>query len=278
MVAGQSNKLVAIIQARMQSTRLPRKVLMPMPFTSNISILEQIVNQLKKSKFNPAVVVATSVNKADDEIVRLCEKNNILVHRGDEDNVLNRFLAILQYSNYSTTIRVTGDNPIIDIDCLDIVIKNHIKSKADYSFTSDLPIGMNFEVFDVKAFLKMSAAPLSREDKEHVTLKFKSDPSFIKNSIKIDSMVHKKIRVTVDYPSDYLVLSYIFYLSKKHKIDPGIKLIHFVLSNYPWVFQVNENNSQKKQFSTIDEEIAYSIDLLSGLDLKESAKYLTTYA
>ncbi len=278
MEAGQSNKVIAIIQARMQSTRLPGKVLMPMPFSGETSILGQIVNQLQKSSFNPTVIVATSVNKSDDEIADFCEVNKIMLYRGDEDDVHSRFYEILQNSDYNTAIRVTGDNPIIDIECLDFALQNHTENKTDYSFTSDLPRGMNFEVFDVKAFMKMSAMRLTAEDKEHVTLKFKSEASFSKNAIRIDVGIKQKLRLTVDYPSDYLMISTLFELSERHKIEPSLKLIQFVLNNYSWVFQVNENNIQKKQFTSFAEEIAYSIELLDKMDLKNSSKHLSKYA
>jgi spore coat polysaccharide biosynthesis protein SpsF len=278
MEVGQSNKIVAIIQARMQSTRLPGKVLMPMPFTSDTSILGQILNQLKKSKFNPIVIVATSISKADDEIVNFCAANSILVYRGDEDNVHSRFFEILQNSEYKTAIRVTGDNPIIDFESLDFILHNHIEFKSDYSYTSDLPVGMNFEVFDVNAFIRMSALDLSNDDKEHVTLKFKSDDSFSKKILYINSGIQHKIRVTIDYPSDYLMLSFLFDIAKQNHIEPGIKLIEFVLKEYPWVFQVNESNFQKNQFTKESDEILYSVDLLDSLGLKKSAQYLSNYA
>jgi spore coat polysaccharide biosynthesis protein SpsF len=96
-------------------------------------------------------------------------------------------------------------------------------------------------------------------------------------SSDLDVGIKQKLRLTVDYPSDYLMLSTLFELSKRHNIEPSLKLIQLVLNNYPWVFQVNQNNLQKKQFNTLDEEIAYSIELLNNMDFKNSAKYLSQY-
>jgi spore coat polysaccharide biosynthesis protein SpsF len=137
---------------------------------------------------------------------------------------------------------------------------------------------MNFEVFDVNAFIRMSALDLSNDDKEHVTLKFKSDDSFSKKILYINSGIQHKIRVTIDYPSDYLMLSFLFDIAKQNHIEPGIKLIEFVLKEYPWVFQVNESNFQKNQFTKESDEILYSVDLLDSLGLKKSAQYLSNYA
>lgn len=277
MEAGQSNRVVAIIQARMQSTRLPGKVLMPMPLFGERSILGQIVAQLEKSKYNPVIVVATSSNAADDAIVEYCIKNKVLFHRGNEKNVHSRFLEILQNSDFNTAIRITADNPILDIDSLDIVLENHQHNNTDYSFTTDLPMGMNFEVFDVKAFLKMSKIELSSGDMEHVTLRFKNDLSFTKNNIKINTGIQEKIRLTIDYPTDYLLLSTLFEISIRQGIEPGLKLVSYALNKHSWLFTVNQQNLQKKQFNNLDEEIQYSIDVLKTLDLINSAKYLASH-
>ena len=275
MAVGRSNKIVAIVQARMQSTRLPGKVLMSMPFGSKFSVLLQIVNQIKKLAFNLDIVIATTKLSADDQIEFFCKENLIQFYRGDEDDVHSRFIQILKNSNYNTAIRLTGDNPIIDLECLNSLLITHMQSNSDYSCTSGLPTGMNFEVFSVSAFLRTGVSRLSDEEKEHVTLIFKSDPSFTRNEIKIFSgLENRNLRTTIDHPSDYLMISTIFELSKKHSIEPSLELIKFILNKYPWLFEVNESNTQKMQFRTTEEEIVYAAQLLKSLDLKASAKKL----
>jgi spore coat polysaccharide biosynthesis protein SpsF len=277
MEAGQSNRVVAIIQARMQSTRLPGKVLLPMPFFGERSILGQILAQLGKSKYNPTIVVATSTHEADYTIAEYCIKNKVLFYRGNEKNVHSRFLEILQNSDFQTAIRITADNPILDIDSLDIVLENHNQSNSDYSYTTDLPLGMNFEVFNVKAFLKMNSKELSSEDKEHVTLKFRNDSSFTKNQVIINTGIQDRIWLTIDYPSDYLLLSMLFEISQRQGIEPGLKLVSYALKNHSWLFTMNQQNLQRRQFNNLNEEIQYSIDVLKALDLINSAKYLASH-
>jgi spore coat polysaccharide biosynthesis protein SpsF len=275
MVVGQSNKVVAIVQARMQSTRLPGKVLMPMPFGSEFNLLLQIINQIKKLATKLDIVIATTEQSADDQIVFFCKEHSIPFYRGDQEDVHSRFIQILKNSNYNTAIRLTGDNVIIDLEYLNLVLMSHMQSNADYSFTSGLPVGMNFEVFNVSAFLRRGVNQLSDEEKEHVTLIFKTDPSFISNEIKIFSgLENRNLRTTIDHPSDYLMISTVFELSKKHSIEPGLKLIKFILNTYPWLFNVNESNIQRTQFRSSTEEIAYAASLLKSLDLKASAHRL----
>lgn len=266
MEVGQLNNAVAIIQARMQSTRLPGKVLMPMPFGGSDYILGQIVNQLHNSKYIKNIIVASSTNKADDAIEDFCKKKSIQIFRGDETDVHSRFLEILQNIDTETVIRVTGDNPIIDTEALNNCIQKHHQALSDYTCTSGLPIGMNFEIFSKTSFLKLSSKNLTKDEKEHVTLGYKNDKSFNINHIKYNYSPNQEIRVTVDYASDYLVVSTLFQLSKLRDIEPGLKLIDYVLANYPWVFEANQSNFQKKQYATLEEERLAAKEILESLD------------
>lgn len=245
MVGGQPNKIVAIIQARMRSTRLPGKVLMPIPITSSVPIIGRIINQLKESKNNMDVFVATSSLKADDKLAEFALKYGVELYRGDELDVHSRFDDILRNSGYSVAIRLTGDNPILDVDCLDKVILNHMNNGADYSYTKDLPLGMNFEIFNVEAFLKMRDLKLTENEKEHVTLKFKSSESFSVQCIETSTDTQHFVRATIDYPSDYLVVSTLFQISADLGVKIGLDVINYSLSNFPWIFEINEHNYQK---------------------------------
>src|SRR5690348_12034348 len=117
-------KVTAVIQARMQSTRLPGKVLLPLPQPNGKIILEHIVNQVKKSNEVNTIVIAIPEGEADKI---LWEKANNIedvtgVVRGSEENVLQRFLDVadLYPSNY--IVRLTGDNPLIDASVIDEAI------------------------------------------------------------------------------------------------------------------------------------------------------------
>ncbi|MHA8095471.1 cytidylyltransferase domain-containing protein [Aquirufa lenticrescens] len=246
MVDGQLNKVVVIVQARMQSTRLPGKVLMPMPIFGEKTILDQIVDQLRRSKYKLDIVLATSVLDIDDQIAEFCSKNGIQFFRGDEENVHSRFYEILKISKKDVGIRITGDNPFIDIDHIDFALDHYFNETIyDYSYTSGLPLGMNFEIFSISSFMKLSDMKLTSFEQEHVTLKYKADESFNISEIIFDVNIDKVVRVTVDYPSDYLVVSTLFQLSEKNKIKPRLDVIMYALKNYSWLFELNQNNLQR---------------------------------
>lgn len=266
MVDGLLNKKIAfIIQARMKSTRLPGKILMPLPLGSNHPLLLWIVNALKCSKYhNNNIYIATSINKENDLLVEFCNQHNIHIFRGDEEDVLSRFTSIIKENNCDTVIRLTADNPIIDIEILDNTIGFHILNNHDYTKTEGLPIGMNFEIICSLTLLKTEGYKITEQDKEHVTLFIKNSNKYkIGNYVACNNPLLKNLRLTVDYPSDFSLISTIltqilFDSNKKN----GIQLIEETFKKYPWLFNSNSNNLQKRQFENEQDEINFVVDFL----------------
>ncbi len=210
MEVGQlSNIRIAfIIQARMQSTRLPGKILMPMPIGTQFTLLGQIINSLKLSKANASIFIATSLNNENDILENVAKVNEVTCYRGSENDVLSRFISILEINTFDVVVRLTADNPIIDIEILDKTIEFHCISNKDYTNTVGLPLGMNFEVIKADALLSLKNKILSQEDREHVTLYLKNSKEYSCQTSFIDLNEDcKNARVTIDYPSDYLVVS-----------------------------------------------------------------------
>lgn len=271
MVDGLLNKKVAfIIQARMQSTRLPGKILMPLPFGSNKPLLEWIVEALKSSRFTNQIIVATSTDQSNDVLASFCEANKIAIFRGEEDDVLSRFIAIVKNDTFDYVVRLTADNPIVDGTILDDLLAFHDSSGNDYTATEGLPMGMNFEVITSKALLDLEKQPLTIADREHVTLFLKSSRKYKVGSYKPQVNPElKKLRLTVDYPSDYLVVSAVTTVKTKFDNLHGLKLILFCDENYPWIFESNQNNFQKAQYNTVEEELKEALPILEKYEFSK---------
>jgi spore coat polysaccharide biosynthesis protein SpsF len=281
MVGGQPGNLNigAIIQARMQSSRLPGKILMPLPFDSNKPLLLWPIQELKKSNLINKIILATSDQPENNILNEFADQAGIYFFAGSENNVLSRFTDACVLHGLDVGIRITGDNPIIDIDLMDEIIALHIRDNNDYTNSLNLPIGMNIEVFNPKALLSISQKQdLTSEEKEHVTLCFKRIDSFkvFSHSFSGDILLNK-IRITVDYPMDYAVLNLVAQIAVGTGLS-GMKLIHYINTSYPWVWNINESIFQKKQFRSLEEELPYAIDLLKNSDLKFSQSILTKMA
>lgn len=257
----------------MKSTRLPGKILMPIPLGGGKPILKWITDGLKTSKHYQNIVIASSTDDSNDVLINFCQQENILLSRGSENDVLSRFIDIILINNYDIVVRLTGDNPLLDINKLDSAIENHIYAKADYTFTSGLPLGMNFEIVNGNALLSLRNENLSDSDKEHVTLFIKNNSFFKKNQV-IFSDFTSQIRVTVDYPTDFLVVSsYLEFILHNCKNVSSETLEEFTAS-FPWILEVNSQNFQKKEMLTLKEEIIEAIPILKKLELKKLVNYL----
>lgn len=279
MVDGQLDniKVCFIIQARMNSSRLPGKVLMPIPLSNGKPIIQWIVDELKKSKLSFKIIVASSTNSENDALENYCMSNSINVFRGDENNVLSRFIEITKRENPDVVVRLTGDNPIIDISFLENVITQHVINQNDYTLTEWLPIGMNMEVVSPLALISLENIETTNSEKEHVTLYFKNNEHFRKQVIKlVEDDCYSKLRLTIDYLTDYLVVSQLLAISQATELI-GFDLVLNVFEKYSWLFQGNKDNIQKKTPADLVEEFEMAVLALEENQLLNVALFIKNY-
>lgn len=267
------NKIGFVIQARMQSERLPGKVLLPMPIGSDVTMLECIIRQLKESSHEATIVVATAEGITNDPIAQWCDSNNVSYFRGDEKDVLSRYMAITREHDFETVVRLTADNPLIDLSVLDQVIDSHIKSDADYTCSSGMPLGMNIEVVHGPSLLDIENSELNDADREHVTHHFRNTPGFSVHVVHIARANElASIRTTVDYPDDYVFMSAV--LSNKAENDSGLNALGRFAQKFPFLVDVNRKNLQKKQFDDPIVELQEAAILLEQADMHRAAQAL----
>lgn len=197
--------VVAVIQARMGSSRLKGKTLMSM---AKYTLLETVINSVKRNTFIDDVIVATSINPEDDEIQNHCEKNCIKYVRGDSENVLSRFITLAKmYNPNDTFVRITADNPLNNRKASKLLYDKHNAEKNDYTYVDGLS-HIVYEFVRVSALLKLSECfDLTNEDKEHVTIYFRKNKYKFKTALlgaeelglkpKLDKLL------TVDSIDDY---------------------------------------------------------------------------
>jgi spore coat polysaccharide biosynthesis protein SpsF len=121
--------VVAIIQARMSSKRLPGKVLMNL---SKKPVLEHIIDRIKVCKTIDNIVVATSNHASDDKIEKFCNQKHVPIYRGSLDDVLDRFYQAANIYNADAILRITGDCPVIDPEIIDTIVTSFKRDKVDY--------------------------------------------------------------------------------------------------------------------------------------------------
>jgi len=212
---------VAIIQARMTSTRLPGKVLQQI---NQRPMLSYMVERVKRAKLIDDVVIATSTGISDNSIEEFCHTHNCLCFRGNLDDVLDRYFQAAVQVGCKTVVRLTSDCPVIDPEIIDSVVLTFNSGGYDYCANtappegSTFPDGMDVEVFSFAALEKAWKEATKPSDREHVTFYFWHNPDKFK-TYRYDLPENlSSYRLTVDYPADFEVIKSI--LSSLYPVNP----------------------------------------------------------
>jgi spore coat polysaccharide biosynthesis protein SpsF len=235
--------ILAIIQARMGSTRLPGKVLMEV---DDRPLLAYQLDRILKSKKLDRVVVATSTLEKDGAIESFCKSYGVDCYRGSEDDVMSRYYECCKQYNPDTVVRMTADCPLIDPEIIDAVVQKFEDDKVDYCGntvppkTSKFPDGSDIEVFRMNALKKANTEITDKHLREHVTFQFWQDKNYTSSQY-----THNKdwsnYRITVDYPDDFEVVKYVFNELKTNNIFGSLdEIINIIDSNQ----EIKEKNSQ----------------------------------
>jgi glutamate-1-semialdehyde 2,1-aminomutase len=231
--------IVAIVQARMGSTRLPGKVMMKINNTPMIGLLFE---RLSKSKKITKIVLATSINVNNNPLERYVNSLNYTVYRGDESNVLDRYYQAAKQENADVVVRITGDCPLIDGGLIDEVITGFINSDADYASNREPPTypdGLDVEVISIKALEEAHKKAKERFQREHVTPYIINSNTYKKFYLKNSKDLSAE-RWTVDEPEDFIIVKYIFNYFHP-KINFSWRKIIELKENNPKLFTANEH-------------------------------------
>ena len=232
--------ILAIVQARMGSSRLPGKVLKTV--VENISLIDLLLARLSKSKYINKIIVATSKESIDKKLIKHVNKLGYESFAGDEHDVLDRFINAAEIFKGKTIVRITGDCPLVSFDLVDKVISEFLVKDVDYASNINpptFPDGLDIEVFSVNALKKASINATNPFDREHVT-------PYIKRHAKNRSVniMNKndlsKLRWTVDEESDLSVIRNIF-----NYFNPNIffswKDVYSLYNKAPELFHENSS-------------------------------------
>lgn len=190
-----------VLQARMGSTRLPGKVLMPLGSTT---LLGWIVQRLCNLPWR--LVIATSNQIQDDAVAHQCEQMSVNCFRGSEQDVLDRYYQCALAYGFAHVIRLTGDNPFPDTDELQRLVALHLSSDADYTHSfGELPVGMGAEIFKFETLENSWREGHAAHHREHVNEFVIEQPSRFR-IVKLAAPASKQapdLRMTIDSREDY---------------------------------------------------------------------------
>ena len=197
--------VIAIVQARMGSTRLPGKVLKRI---NNKFVLDYVIERLKFSDKINDVILATTTDKKDDVLERYAIKREVRYFRGSEKDVLSRYYHAAKKYRGEIIVRITSDCPLIDPKIIDNIIIKHIDNKADYTsnvIKRTYPRGLDTEVFNFDVLEETYKNANEKYQQEHVTSYMTEHPEKFKlqNVEAKGKLKRPDIRITVDTKEDF---------------------------------------------------------------------------
>lgn len=233
------SNIVAIIQARMGSSRFPKKTL---ELLAGQPMLGFLVDRLKKSRYLNNIVLATTINESDDVLCQWAGSSKLPFFRGSESDVLDRYFACAKLFKADIIVRITADDPLKDPHVIDYAIKTFLNQNVDYvsnTLEPTFPEGIDVEVFSFDALKIASNEAKIFSEREHVTpYIWKNIEKFSVSNFKAESN-NSDIRLTVDYPSDLMMLNKINDLKSNLKSMTYKEIIDFLKEN-PYINAINQ--------------------------------------
>lgn len=236
-----------IIQARMNSIRLPGKVMLQL---AGGSVLQHIIDRLKDCNNVSVVVIATTDNVIDDVIADFANKNSVRLFRGSESDVLSRFYHAACQNSLEVIVRVTADSPLVDPEIIDEMVSAYLKSgKVDYlsnTLKHTFPLGFGVEIFSFEA-LKQAYEQADKDyEREHVTPFIYEHPGkFILKNFEYRNGL-SKYRLTLDTAEDYQLIKqiyeHLFHDNQKFRLAD---VIEYLEKNQD-IAMINTNVKQKE--------------------------------
>jgi len=238
-------KIVCIIQARMGSTRLKNKALQKI---LGKTLIEHIFRRLKAAREVDEIVLATSVTKENDILVKHAEKIGLKYYRGSEQDLISRLYQATKKFKADALVRITGDCPLVDPKLVDKMVKIFRRKKIDFmtnNFPPTFPHGLDINVLPASTLKQLNAEVKNPFHREWFTYYIMENPEKfqiynLKNPVNLSAM-----RWTVDYPEDLVFVRKIFKaLDRKDKIFTMTDIFKFLKKN-PKISKINENRIDK---------------------------------
>jgi spore coat polysaccharide biosynthesis protein SpsF len=250
MYSDRPEKIVTTIEARMTSSRLPGKVLLPI---ADMPALELLIRRLKKSEYLDGICVATTTNAADDPLIVLAEKLGVASFRGSESDVLGRVLDAARSQSADIIVEITGDCPFVDPRLIDRGIEEFFSHDVDYAsntIPATFPNGFDVQVFPTAILADVASRTDDPVDRTHVTyyMYMHQDQYRCFNWEAGADARAPEMRMTLDERSDYDAILRVGEYFKPQILDVSASEIVGYLRSHPEITAINEDVKQKEAY------------------------------
>lgn len=239
---------VLIIQARMNSSRLPGKILMK---AAGKTLLEHLVSRMRRVPHIDSIWIATTDRPDDDAVEGLGAVMGVPIHRGSEADVLDRYYGCARAAGADVVLRMTGDCPLADPEVTGRVLREYLDAAGQIDYASNTlrrtyPRGLDCEVFSYAGLEKAWSEAVRPEEREHVTPFLYRHPERFRLWSVEDAEDHSDERWTVDTPEDFELVRRIFESSSLRQPFFGMKDVLALLDRHPEWKDINRHVEQKK--------------------------------
>lgn len=241
-------KVVATVEARMTSSRLPGKVLLP---ANGRPMLEHLISRLRRVPSIEEVVLATTTNTTDDVLESFAAHHAMAIFRGSEDDVMSRVIGAAESVDADVVVEITGDCPIIDPSIVEQTIRMFFHNECDYAANAHVrsyPVGMDTQVYRLEILKKSFAMSDHPLDREHVTRHIRMHPEIFRHVhlVAPPDLHWPDLGLTLDEQADYELLKKIieFFGERNPHFTCG-DVIQVLCSNHPEWIAINEQVKRK---------------------------------
>ena len=260
---------LAIVQARMSSTRLPGKVLLPLGGRPMIGFM---LERVRRAKAVDQIVLATSTDASDDALAEAVAAMGIAVYRGSLNDVLARFAGAAQGRGADVVVRLTGDCPLIDPALIDRAVHHLRSNQLDYVTNGEpamYPDGLDVEAFTHAALQRAFAQATLPSEREHVTPYMRSAAADMRRGSLRGAVDLSALRWTVDHADDLaMVRALVDAITEQQGVDAALRADLFdylrVLDAQPQLLAVNPHQRNEGYLKSLQQDAAASAKALAA--------------
>lgn len=242
-------RIVAIIQARMGSTRLPGKVLKDI---CGKPLLWHLVSRVRRAEHVDDVIIAATVSEKDDELERFAADNSLGVYRGSVDDIVDRYLNAGRMHGASIVVRVWGDCPLIDPALIDRLLSLYVQDNCNYANNFNpptYPLGMNLEVYSLEVLERIRNETNDAFYREYPFEYIYANSGAFKTAYDRNDTDLSNIHLTVDYQEDLELVREIFRDLYDEEKAFSLKEILELLENHPELRKANLGLARNIEFN-----------------------------
>jgi spore coat polysaccharide biosynthesis protein SpsF len=248
----ETKKIVAIIQARLTSTRLPKKIMLDV---CGKPLLWHVIERVKQAKLIDSIVLAIPDSSSNNDLELFVKQFDWNVFRGSETDVLSRYYHAATQFKADVIVRITSDCPLVDPKIIDETIKHHINEGNDYTAVGvegGFPRGLDVEALNFKSLEIAYNKAVDRSEREHVTLFIYQNPKLFKTHFveASGSLRRPDIRLTVDTEEDLLLIREIYSRLKSYENNFSTEDVLAIIDNNPHLQSINKHIIQKDIYSS----------------------------